>query len=243
MKTDLLLRTEDAELPELPEDATRYVVAANGTFCERRTSMFATSTRIVGPPPRLGEHYQYCRLTCGKINRTLHAAMLAFFLHANRLHGGEAALVLLYDLPRRMFRWYCPRQTVEIITNGSQCWTTDQIEFHEPVAPPEGCVTFGDAHLHPGPPHPSDIDARDDQDGLHIIVGNIEREMKYHIDFVMDGVRFGVRESQIFDDPACRPCARPPRGWLEQVFITTKQVPPPKQTWQKKTNNNRWGRA
>ena len=244
MKTELVVRTEDEELPDLSEEATRYVVAANGWFRERRTAMFATSTRVVAPPPRLGEHFQYCRLTCGKINRTMHAAMLGFFQQAQRLHGGEAALVLLYDLPRKMFRWYCPHQTVEIISNGKQYWTSDQIEFHEPVMPPEGCVIFGDAHLHPASPHPSAIDAHDDQDGLHIIVGNIDRQVQYHIDFVMDGVRFGVRESALFEDPLCPPCARPPRGWMERIQITTKELPPPKPTWQNSYyDTGRWGQA
>ena len=76
-------------------------MAANGPFLERCGPGFATSTRIVGDVPGLAEHFQYCRLTCGKLNRTMHAAMLAFFLHAHRMHGGEAALVLLYHTVRR----------------------------------------------------------------------------------------------------------------------------------------------
>ena len=80
MKTDLWLKMEEQELPALAECNTRCVMAANGPFLERCGPGFATSTRIVGDVPGLAEHFQYCRLTCGKLNRTMHAAMLAFFL-------------------------------------------------------------------------------------------------------------------------------------------------------------------
>jgi hypothetical protein len=227
MKIDICLKTESQELPDLPLDARRFVIAANGTYLERRTSMFRTSTRVVGDVPGLSEHYQYCRLTCGKINRTMQGAMLAFFQYAHRLHGGEAALVLLYHTARQTFRWFCPDQSVEVYQSGGRWWAHDTVQFDNPVLLPEGYVLFGDAHLHPGLPYPSAIDAKDDQDGLHIIVGAIQGQPRYHIDFVMDGVRFGVRESLIFEDPDCRPLPQPPQAWLRRVHIVTYKPPPP----------------
>jgi hypothetical protein len=199
------------------------VVAANGTFLERRTPMFATSTRLVGEVPGLAEHASYCHLACGRINRVMHGAMLAFFQHAHRLHGGEAALLLLYNVARRFFRWYCPEQTVDVYVSDDRCWPSDLIEFHHPHMLPDGYVIFGDAHLHPGAAYPSVVDMLDDQDGLHIIVGNIDRTPRYHVDFVMDGARFAVPENVIFDEPDCEPWSRPPKSWLDRIHVVAKR--------------------
>jgi hypothetical protein len=222
MKIDLCLRREDDELPELALDASRYVVAGNGTFLERRTSMFVTSTRVSGTVPGLAEHFSSCHLACGKINRVMHGAMLGFFRQAHRLHGGEAALVLLYHVERQRFRWHCPEQTVELYQSGDRWWASDLIEFRHPQILPDGYLIFGDAHLHPGVAYPSSTDVDDDQDGLHIIVGNLRGQPHYHIDFVMDGTRFGVRENLVFEDPDCQPCLRPPRRWLDQIRVVAR---------------------
>jgi hypothetical protein len=223
MNRNVVLCLEDSELPELAPDESRLVVAANGSFSERRTPMYTTSARLLGPPPGLAEHYQYCRLACGKINRTMHAAMLAFFLAAHRLHGGEAALVLLYHVERKAFRWHCPDQTVEVYQSNGKWWAADTVRFEHPYTLADGYVIFGDAHLHPGSPHPSAIDTGDDQDGLHIIVGDMDRQPRYHVDFVMDGVRFGVKDALIFEDPACGPAAQAPRAWLDRIRVVAYQ--------------------
>lgn len=106
--------------------------------------------------------------------------------------------------------------------SGNRWWASDLIVFQHPSTLPDGYLIFGDAHLHPGTPHPSSIDVDDDQDGLHIIVGNLPGEPHYHIDFVMDGTRFGVREELIFEDPRCQPCRRAPRGWLDQIRLVAQ---------------------
>lgn len=228
MKIDICLKHEEAELPELPIGEHRYVLASNGAYLERRTPMFTTSARVKGDVPGLAEHYQYCLLACGKINRAMHGAMLAFFAHAHRLHGGEAALILLYDVDRRRFRWFCPEQTVEMYQSGGRWWACDTIRFEHPLDLPDGYVLFGDAHLHPGSPYPSAVDAGDDQDGLHIIVGRVGAQTRYHVDFVMDGVRFAVRESLIFEDPECQPWSHAPEGWLQRIRLVAY---PPHNTW------------
>jgi hypothetical protein len=182
--------------------------------------MFATCTRVDPADLGLETHYQYCRLNCGKINRVMHRAMLSFFRYAQELHGGEAALVLLYNPDRGQFRWHCPVQSVEMRWSFSRWVTSDYIAFRNPQVLPEGYVHFGDAHLHVGAtPHPSGTDIRDDQDGLHIIVADIRRTPDYHVDFVIDGKRFGVKPEDIFEDPDCLPGPQPPRGWMKCVDV------------------------
>jgi hypothetical protein len=194
-------------------------VAANGIFLERRSPLFSTSIRVNLSDLELVRHEEYCRLTCGRLPRVMHRTMLGFFKCANKIHGGEAALVLLYHPQRRAYRWHCPRQVVDTYRTWSGWQAGDLIEYEMPLTLPDGYVNFGDAHLHVGSPAPSNIDVGDDQDGLHIIVGTIQSLPTYHVDFVMDGARFRLPPEAIFDDPSCQPFARTPRAWLNQIRL------------------------
>jgi hypothetical protein len=219
MHVPVYFHQRGSALPELREDDVRYVVADNGTFLERRTAISTTSTRVDRYDLRLGNHEPYCRLHCGKIPRVLHRAMLGFFKHAHELHGGEVALVLLYHPELRRFRWHCPEQTVEMARVGDRWYADDEITFQNPLDLPDGYLHAGDAHLHPGSPTPSLMDEKDDLDGLHIIVGNILTSPRYHITFVIDGLRYRVPPELIFDDPDCARLNRVPDAWLRQIRI------------------------
>lgn len=219
MQVPTHVKFENRELPALEPGQTRLVVAADGVYRERRTEIFTSSARLAGAAVELADHYQFCRLHCGKLNRVMLRAMLSFFRHAHALHHGEAALVLLYAPEGKRFRWHCPRQTVEMHWSNGRWWTSDQIKFDNPAVLPDGFLHFGDAHLHAGSVSPSAMDVNDDQDGLHIIVADVDKQPRYHIDFVVDGRRFRVAPHLIFEEPECLPCAQPPRRWLEQVYV------------------------
>jgi hypothetical protein len=213
------LNQRNVDLPAPDGSPARCIVADNGIFLERRSPMYSTCARIDMRALNLAIHDEYCHLMTGRIPRVVHRAMLAFFKCAHALHDGEAALVLLYHPLRRIYRWHCPLQVIDQYRSSSGWYAGDLIEFQNPLVLPEGYVNFGDAHLHFGSPTPSKIDVCDDQDGLHIIVGNIRSDPTYHITFVMDGARFQFAADAIFDDPKCRPFRRPPRTWLGQVRV------------------------
>ena len=190
---------------------SRLVVARNGVFVERRGPMYTTSTRlrpgrhaVGGPQPVLHAR------RAASCPPPMHRVMLSFFLQAHRIHGGEAALVLLFHPERRRYLWHCPVQTVDLHEHHDGWYVEDTIEFDNPLDLPEGYLQLGDAHLHPDWTPSECLDVRDDQDGLHIIVGNITRTPQYHIDFVMDGIRFPTGPRQFFADPATRPGSRAP---------------------------------
>ena len=211
------LKQRTRALPRLSVNESRYVIADNGIYLERRGAIHYTCTRVRKSNLCLDEQNQFCTLNCGKLPSTLHQQMLAFFYQAHRIHGGEAALVLLYDPPRRQFHWHCPVQTVELHESHRGWYASDHIEFDNPIDLPDGFMQLGDAHLHPGAPHPSMTDVYDDQDGLHLIVGNIDRTPTYHIDFVMDRVRFNLDPKLFFEDPACLPQLPAPEEWIDQI--------------------------
>lgn len=213
------LKLNDVPLPGPDGELASYVLADNGLFLERRSSMFTASVRVNQHELNLARQEEYCQLHCGKIPRVMHRVMLAFFQSAQQFHGGEAALVLLFHPQRRVFRWHCPEQLVDVFQTRSGWRSGDLIKFNHPLILAHGFLHFGDAHLHAGSPIPSSIDVRDDQDGLHIIVGTLQSVPSYHVDFVMDGKRFRVPPASIFEDPHCQPFHRPPRSWLKQIQL------------------------
>jgi hypothetical protein len=230
MLIETILKTEDGDLAPLEMNRTRLVVAAGGVYRERRSPILHSSTKVDLADLGLADHSQFCRLSCGKINRSMHRTMLGFFKYAHDLHGGEAALVLLYDPERRQFRWHCPPQCVTAHWSLGRWIASSTISFENPTLIPEGFLHFGDSHLHVGSVAPSATDLADDQDGLHIIVGDLNYSPKYHVDFVIDRKRFGVAPELIFDDPSCLPFRQPPRAWRQCVRIE-KYVPYPSQPW------------
>jgi hypothetical protein len=197
------------------------IVAANGLFLERRTSMFTTCARVLERNLGLDDHAESCRLHSPRLPRVMHRSMLAFFRAAHARHGGEAALVLLYHWERRVYRWFCPEQTVETFYSPyRQSWVAgDTIRFEHPLSLPDGFVHFGDAHLHPGSPTPSALDVLDDQDGLHIIVGDLQTGPRYNVEFVVDRRRFGIEPAAFFADVDCAPFSWVPRSWMKQLRI------------------------
>lgn len=219
MHIPVYLNQRNVDLPDPDGSPSRLIVGANGTFFERRGSMYASCARVDAHALNLAPYDEYCRLTTGKIPRTMQRAMLAFFKRAHALHGGEAALVLLYHPLRRTFRWHCPVQVIDQYWTSTGWYAGDLIEFQNPLELPGGYIHFGDAHLHVGPPTPSKTDINDDQDGLHIIVGNIRSAPTYHVTFVVDRRRFQFPTEAIFDSPLCPPFGRPPRTWLGQICV------------------------
>jgi hypothetical protein len=224
MHLPIYLKQDASALPPLGRHNARYIVADNGVFLERRGPVHTTCTRVRKSDLLLEDHHQYCTLSCGKLPAPLHRQMLSFFARAHQIHGGEAALVLLFHPERHSFVWYCPVQTIGVHKSRQGWIASDYIEFDNPIDLPDGFIQLGDAHLHPGAPHPSVTDVVDDQDGLHIIVGDIEQTPEYHIDFVMDQVRFNLAPELFFEDPTCRPLSKPPDTWIDQIRIRVEST-------------------
>src|SRR5262245_13654360 len=126
------LKLPHLALPDLQPGQMRLVLAGDGSYLERRTSMYATSARYSGPLVGLAAHQERCTLYCGKMPRSLIRQMLGFFQSAYRIHGGEAALALLYNPEGRTFRWHCPEQTVDVYRSFGKLRAYDDITFDMP---------------------------------------------------------------------------------------------------------------
>jgi len=222
MPFNILMKTPGAELPPLEPGEFRYVLARDGVNLERATPMYTSSVRVDGPIPFLEEHPQSCQLHCGQIPAEMLSQMVGFFQAAHDLHGGEAALVLLYYPETGQFAWHCPEQKIQMYSWWGKLYAEDSVEYDNPLDLPEGAVHFGDAHSHTGPPTPSIVDHNDEAhlDGLHVIVGYVaSKRPSWHVDFAIDGNRFSVPTGVIFEAIPEAPFPDPPEEWMKQIKV------------------------
>lgn len=222
MSIPIELNLSGRKLPELEPGEMRYVIARDGVYLDRRGAFYSTSVLLKDPPAALADYPQRCVIDCAPIPTSMLAEMIGFFQAAYELHGGEAALVLLYYPDDSRFEWHCPSQTVEVHERWGKWYVSDSVEFENPLSLPLGAMAIGDAHSHEGSPHPSWVDKHDEDhlDGLHLIVGNIVRtQPTLHTDFAIDGARFRVPDRLIIEDWPEPPYPSPPAEWMDRIRI------------------------
>lgn len=234
---DTIIKRNGEQLPELAPNSMRYVIAENGMFLERRTAHFTTSCRVEHCGAGLQPHTNRCELHAPPIPAELARQMVAYFRYGYTLHGGEAALVLLYAPLEERYSWYCPRQTVEMWESWSGKWYgSPDIHYVDPLEIPAGMIAFGDAHSHANmPAYASAVDQKDEEhkDGLHIVVGNLHKhEVDLYADFVMDGQRFEVAPPDVFAIAGAAEVSQPatdafPQEWRDCIEIIHKPYTPP----------------
>jgi len=221
MSIPVFLKSSAAPLPELT-GGMRYIVAQDGNYLERRTGLFHSSVRVEKEISTLDTHAEFCHLSCPPIPRVMLRAMLGFFQAAYKKHGGEAALVLLYHLQARRYRWWCPPQKVAMSWRWDRYEAADWVQFNPPFELPEGYAHFGDAHSHHGSPTPSSVDRDNEQyhDGLHLIIGNITRDKPtWHLDFCIDGQRFTFLPPALIESLPPPPYLTPPATWMNRIVM------------------------
>ena len=222
MQLPIVLKQTASELPRLATVPSRgWSSPRNGVFVERRGPMYATSTRlrpdrhpVGGPQPVLHAR------RAANCPPPMHRVMLSFFLHAHRIHGGEAALVLLFHPERRRYLWHCPEQTVDMHQHHDGWYVEEPSNSTIRWICRRDTCTWAMRICTRTRPTPAHWTVQDDQDGLHIIVGNITRTPEYHIDFVMDGVRFQLTRRTVLrrSRPRDRAPRAPRRGSTRSAF-------------------------
>ncbi len=175
----------------------RYIAAQNGYFLERKNDMYHSVSRVDHCGAGLVPHRASLELKTPPIPDELARPMVEFFRWAFEFHGGEAALVLLYDPANREYHWHCPEQRVELYESWGGAWyPRGDIEYTDPLEIPSGLVVFGDAHSHGDlGAYASAVDKEDElhKDGLHIVIGRVtDAQVDISIEFVMDRTRFRV---------------------------------------------------
>ncbi len=202
-------------LPE-PADPVYLLVAANGTFLVNKTALF-TSITEVSEVSWLERQKPSVQLTFPKVPRQLMERVYGFFQAVYRRWRGEAVAFLYYAPATGDFGVAVPPQELRRY-QCSGSWHVEPSVQYGSLSPVPGYIKLGDVHSHMNlPPFFSATDSRDDwQDGLRIVMGNLDRPIPaVRVSFIAQGVRFVLKNEDVLEDFS-RPLP-PPRTWLDRV--------------------------
>lgn len=220
-----MIPLESVDPGDVPEfgPKLRYLLGEDGIFVERNTDLFSTRVQGKAHLADFGHISEAVLLKTPKLTVAFLAQAVSFFEEVNREYKGEAALILLWDLIKQQFRWYCPPQ---------KCVGMN-VRFEYPAQAPMGCVVFGDFHSHPGMgPTPSFTDIEDERhrDGLHLIAGYIggtggwkwskrpaHAGVEISATFAIDGARVTLDIEDVLEGIPQQPYGDYPPEWFDQV--------------------------
>jgi hypothetical protein len=202
-----------------PSDMLYFLVTASGNFLVRKTELF-TSITEVRELPGLSAQGEGVRLRLPRLPRALLEQMYGFFQAVYEQWEGEAIVFLYYSPKSATYRLEAPPQTLFRYQTFLGGWRTQmRVEYGYTPRPP-GFLKVGDAHSHGDlPAFFSCTDDHDDQeDGLRITLGNLDRAAPdVSVSFVVNGRRFYLKPENILE-PFSVPLAPPPE-WMERVTI------------------------
>lgn len=191
-----------------PDEPIYYLVAANGVFLVKNHRLFHSRTKA-GEIPWLEPEQEMFRFTGPKLPGEIMAQALALFTRVWEAHAAECVALLYYNEDAKSYRLLVPDQQV----GGVHCI------YREPIPDGGDDLRAGTIHSHAKESaFVSDRDQTDErfQDGIHLIVGTIDRTPSFHASAIADGVRFSLEPDQIMDRlPADRDIAAW-RSWAEQ---------------------------
>lgn len=182
------LKDRDFEAPDVP---IQYILARNGLYVVKRSSVFTSCTRVEGLPwlDDLEEGY---RLNAPKLPAWVLAQSLAFFRAVYGRFGSEAILLIHYAPASGEYRLDAPPQEVAPLS----C-------FYEPQPVPEGQVKVGSIHSHgqlPGVHSEADEEDERFDDGLHIALGRILSDQpSLDCELVIGASRFVLNPSEALE--------------------------------------------
>lgn len=193
-----------------PKDSMFYLLTRDGLFLCRNHQWFKSCARIERGPSELGEQKSFVELNYPLIPRALVEKAIGFFHQVYKSQGWEAALLIAWNTQTQQVELFCPDQKAN----------SAHVDYEFDALPPH-LMLIGDLHSHGSwSPHASGTDEGDEthRPGLHIVVGNINREPPdLYCAAVVDGKRFEVTPVlELFEDYIQRDKNFPPE-WLAKV--------------------------
>jgi hypothetical protein len=205
----------------LPREGVFYLLTADGLFICRNHEFFRSSVRARTPPAEIGRHREFLEVSYPIVPRHILERCVGFFASIADLYDAEAAAVLAWDRAAQRMEIVVPDQ-VSIVERTWNGWTYPlNVEYELPILP-GNLVALGDIHSHVnGHAYASYTDELDEsyRPGLHIVVGRIDKEPPdFHIEAVVDGVRFTVEQSLVLEGYRERARDVPP-AWIGKVTV------------------------
>jgi hypothetical protein len=197
-----------------------FVVARDGLYLRKQSLLGLSQTKVerVAHLPA-GKPFLDYRLP--KLPSELMGQVVGFFRAVYDRQQTEALVLLLWQDDH--FELLVPRQTA---TSVSVRHKLDSSSL------PAGSRLVGTIHSHgafSAFASATDEDDEADLDGLHVVVGDLlRRRPSFSAALVVDGYRFGVRQSQVLERP--RTIVPPPDEWLARVKVAPA---PRRKSWPK----------
>lgn len=209
----------------LETDGTRFVLAGNGLFLERRTGLYTAMVRADTGVPGLLPQEAGLDLRVPALEPALLARIMAFFRAVHERWLGEAIVVLFYRTRDGdgtvETTAVAPVQTIRGRSYGGRFTADLHLEYGAAESPGPGWLKLGTFHSHSNvSPHHSSTDAHDElfETGLHLTAGYVDRPRpEFEVAFVVAGTRFPVAPETVL--PPFRGIAAFPDDWLGRVVV------------------------
>ena len=195
----------DLERAALPA----FVVARDGLYLRKRSLLGVSQTKV-GRIAHLPAGSEFVDYALPKVPADLMARVVGFFRAVYRLQKTEAAVLLVWR--DGVFDLVVPPQKVTSVSVAFDVRDGDV---------PLGWRVVGSMHSHGAYGAYASTTDEDDEaelDGLHVVVGDLDRRrIGYAAAVVVDGVRFALKASSLFERP--RRFVEPPADWLARVKV------------------------
>ncbi len=202
-----------------PDDPIYYLLTKDGLFLVKSTPFFTAAVPARGIP-WLEAQEPEVRLTAARLPAALLLRALAFFRAVYSRYKSEAVALLAWREADRTYELVIPHQTV----GGGHC-DYEVKEF------PAGLLRLGTIHSHAGAEaFHSERDENDEryEDGFHITLGNIDRDLTISCSVVVQGLRGRIPpEHLVFPYPIAWDQAPPEDDWAGEVDKKVTPLPRP----------------
>jgi hypothetical protein len=169
-----------------PEEEVFYMLTGSGLFLCRNNTYFSSCVPARSWPGELAGQEKFLNLRYPKIPRTLIEQAVGFFEAVVDRHDAEAALQLIWDDQREIYRLIVPRQRCTVYEDWQGRKTPQGVHYDLPERVPRNWVLVGDIHSHVDfAAYSSATDQYDElyRTGLHIVVGRIYNEPpEFHVE-------------------------------------------------------------
>ena len=176
---------------EEPDDPIYYLVTRDGLFQVKRNLLFHARTKVRGLTWLMSEQ-EAAWLKLPPVPAAILAEIVDFFREVFRAHRAEAVALLYFNQAEKRYETKIPKQQVA----GGHC-------RYEIGPTPTGWVRVGTIHSHAAADaFHSELDYEDERhdDGLHVTIGNLDGEVSVACSLVVDGRRFTLKPSDVFED-------------------------------------------
>ncbi len=216
----IYLKTSE-DMPR-PKDEMFYWMTSNGLFMGRNHPFFSSDVPAPRAPRYLAEHRSACQIRYPKLGVAALEYIVGFFDRVYQDHGSESIVLLFWNQSRQRYKLWVPEQEATVWESRSGVRSALDVTYELPIPMPRDHLLIADIHCHCDfGAYTSFTDEHDEKyrDGVHAVVGHIEREAPdFHVEVSVDGTRFRMQFDQLFRGYRQRRTEIPEK-WLKQVKV------------------------